>query len=398
MAAGRLPIAPRPYRDELLSSWMARVACRYGLTAPELAGDFAAEGNSLWSPQPIDDRAPDDDQTRVWARGCGVDPERLLRLSLSRRYPRRPPAWYASQGPEWAPAAGPIPVCLACFAADLAAGHDAYLRAGWMFAECCVCPAHGQLLQDRCGSCHRRLRVAFRLRDGFARPICSRCAGLLVDRGGEGGQAWQPDLVRAALVIQQKITTGVNGEKAERETVEKALSTLWAPLDYPAAARPVLALWFNQAGWRCPYEVRHAVGAEAPLGQMPVQWRLVTLLALNEVFGTDPRVDGAMPAAAAHLVRRAAPRQARPRSRAPRQTANLAMRSTAEYACLADQILADPGWIAAATLPRRQRQGVRARLVDAALAGNAAESPGRFTNAETVSPERSVTKSGSSAV
>lgn len=55
MGQGRLPVAPRPYRDELLSSWMARVACRYGLTVPELAGNFAAEANSLSSP-PADRR------------------------------------------------------------------------------------------------------------------------------------------------------------------------------------------------------------------------------------------------------------------------------------------------------------------------------------------------------
>lgn len=377
MAAARLPIAPRPYRDELLSSWLARVACRYGLTAPELAGDFAAEGGSLSPPQPIDDRAPTDDQTGVWAQSCGVDPERLLRLSLSRRYPRRPRPWYASRGPEWAPSAGLTPVCLACFAADLAAGHDAYLRAGWMFAERCVCPAHGQLLQDRCVSCRRCLSVAFRLHDGSARPVCSHCARLLIAGGGEGGQAWEPDLVRAGLVVQRRITAGVNGETAEREKLEKALSTLWAPLDHPAAARPVLALWFNQAGWRCPYEVRHAVGAEAPLGQLPVAWRLVTLLALNDVFGADPRVDGAMPAAAVDLVRRAAPRRVCRRSRPPRQTANRApLRSSAEYKGLADQLLADPSWIAAEKLPPRQRQRVRTRLVDAALAGDAAVPPG----------------------
>ena len=31
MRAGRLPVAPRPFRDETLSSWLGRVACRYGL-------------------------------------------------------------------------------------------------------------------------------------------------------------------------------------------------------------------------------------------------------------------------------------------------------------------------------------------------------------------------------
>ncbi len=54
MGMGRLPVAPGPYHDELLSSWMARVACRYGLTAPELAGYFGG----LLSPLPIDDGAP----------------------------------------------------------------------------------------------------------------------------------------------------------------------------------------------------------------------------------------------------------------------------------------------------------------------------------------------------
>lgn len=377
MATGRLPTAPRPYRDELLSSWMARVACRYGITAPELAGDFAAKGHSLSLPQPIDDRAPADDQTRAWAQGCGVDPERLRRLALSRRYPRRPRTWYASRGPEWAPTFGSIPVCFACFAADLAAGHDAYLRAGWMFAERCICPTHGQLLQDRCLSCHRRLSVAFRLLDGYARPVCSRCARHLADRGGEGVQPQDRALVRTALVTQQRITARVNGENPERETFEKALATLWAPLDHPAAARPVLALWFNHAGWRCPYEARHAVGAEAPLGQLSVAWRLVTLLALNDVFGTDLGVDGAMPATAVRLVRRAAPRQARVSSRPPRQTATeqTLMRSSAIYERLARQILTHPGWIAAEKLPERKRQRVRARLIDAALAGNSASAP-----------------------
>lgn len=85
MEPSRLPVAPRPYRDELLSSWLARVACRYGLTAPELAGYFAPEGNGLSSPLSIDDRVPVADQASVWARACGVDPDRLHRLALSRR-------------------------------------------------------------------------------------------------------------------------------------------------------------------------------------------------------------------------------------------------------------------------------------------------------------------------
>jgi hypothetical protein len=65
------------------------------------------------------------------------------------------------------------------------------------------------------------------------------------------------------------------------------LRALWAPLDYPRAARPVLAVWLNEAKWRCLYEVRHAVGAKAPLGHLPVSWRFVTLLALSDIFGAE---------------------------------------------------------------------------------------------------------------
>ena len=382
MVPGRLPVAPRPYRDELLSSWMARVACHYGLTGQELAGHFAHAGSCYSSPLSIDDRTSAQDQTRMWAQACGVDPDRLHRLSLSRRYPRRPRSWYASRGPEWASSAtsGSGAVCLACFTDDQSAGRDAYLRAGWMLAERCICPVHGQLLHDRCVSCHRRLSVAFRLLDGRAQAVCSYCGLILTDGGGEGGRRHDRDLVRSALAIQQRITASVDRESPRQEQFEKALAVLWAPLDHPAAARPVLALWFNPAGWRCPYDVRHAVGAAAPLGLLPVRWRVVTLLALDDVFGADLRGDGEMPPFAAHLVRRAAPRQVRLSRSSRRPHVQLLKRSSAEYERLARQILADPGWIATGELPPRKREWVRARLIDAALAGSPVAPVGKVSS------------------
>jgi hypothetical protein len=369
MAPGRLPVAPRPYRDELLSSWLARVACRYGLTAPDLAGFVAAGGRGPSSPLPIDDRAPARDQIREWAQACGVDPDRLHRLSLSRRYPERPRSWYLNRGSDGAPSvvSGSTPVCRHCLAADHAAGREGYLRAGWMLAERCICPVHRRLLEDRCLGCHRHLSVTFRLLEGGARPVCRWCGLMVADQGGKDARPEDPALVGTALGIQQEITVRVNQAASERAGIEMALAALWAPLDHPAAARPVLALWFGGAGWRCPYEVRHGVGAGAPLGQLPVRWRLVTLLALSEVFGLDPRRDGVLPPVAAHLVRRAAPRPVRvPRAPA---TGRVLTRAPADYMRLARQILADPCWIAADQLPKRQRQGVHARLIDAALAG-----------------------------
>jgi hypothetical protein len=374
--AGRLPVAPRPYRDELLSSWLARVACRYGLTAQELVGHFADEGNRLSSPLPIDDWAPAQDQTRAWALACGIDPERLERLALRKRHPARPPSWFTSRGPDWGQSAmpGPPPVCLACFTGDRAGGGNAHLRASWMLGECCICPAHGQLLCDRCVSCHRRLFVTFCLRDGYARPVCGHCACLLDDRGGEGGPPRDPALIQAALATQRLVTACVDQNDPGRKQVEKALAILWAPLDHPAAARPVLALWFGEAGWRCPYEVRHAVGTDAPLGQMPVRWRFVTLLALDDIFGVDPNVDDAIPAAATRLVRRAMPSQGRSALRSLRQEAfnPAGRRSSEDYDRLARNILAHPDWIAVEHLPERKRQRIRTWLIEAALSRNSA--------------------------
>ena len=73
------------------------------------------------------------------------------------------------------------------------------------------------------------------------------------------------------------------------------------------AARPVLALWFDQEGWNCPFEARAAVGAAAPLQHLSLAWRVLTLVILCDLFGEAMVPMGTMPEAAARLFRRAAP-------------------------------------------------------------------------------------------
>jgi len=166
--------------------------------------------------------------------------------------------------------------------------------------------------------------------------------------------------------MQRQIEKSVDGENREREWLEHALATLWAPLDRPGAARPVLALWLKEAGWRRPYEVRHTVGTKAPLGYLPARWRFITFLALSDVFGAEPT--GARPISeiSPRLMRRAVSRRERPPPGRPLVAGSL-LRGPAEYEHLANQILADPGWIAAQRLPQRKRDRARARLIDAAL-------------------------------
>ena len=305
----RLPVALRPNRDELLSSWMARVAGRYGLEVPELTAWLAEQGRETQLPRRVDDRYPDPELLILWARTCRVDPGRLTRLSLTSRYPDRPPSWVRERSE--------VPVCLGCFDADFAAGRDGYLRSGWRLVDHVVCPVHREMLQDRCPVCGGHLRVSCRMRNGLLRPFCGKCDGLLTGRGGEKRNPSGAELAASVLDLQRQVQRIVRGDAEHRARLEHDIRMLWAPLDRVGAARPVLALWFDQPGWHCPFEARAAVSTHAPLQHLSVRWRALTLVILRDLFGADLVSDMALPAAAHTLFRRAAPIPRRCLGRAP---------------------------------------------------------------------------------
>jgi hypothetical protein len=372
MGAQRLPVAPRPFRDETLSSWLGRVACRYGLNAQALAAYLAAPDDPFDARRPpIDDISPGLDQIALWAQACAVDPARLRRMTLAARHPRRPIAWFFNRGPTAARPAMPglpSPVCLACFHADRTAGRDGYCRASWLLAERCVCPTHGRMLIDQCPNCHRCLLVAFRLRDNRACPVCARCEGGLDGRGGEGDGSMR-GLATALLAVQARIAAAVDQAPTDRNSLEEVVLALWAPLDDPGASRPVLALWISERGWRAPVEVRLAVGQPMSLGSLRVPFRCLTFVAIRDLFGDEVTALEGARERADWLFRRAAfPRPARAGSPRP-QTARLEgdRRPAADYHRLARAILAHPDWVAAAHLPERRRRRVLGRLIDAAL-------------------------------
>jgi hypothetical protein len=368
---GRLPVAPRPYRDELLSSWLGRVACRYGLDAESLVDALSiADGEGDAHKISIDDAAPSREEIVCWAQACGVDPARLVRLTLARRRAERANVWFSSAGPPWAPTVSRShPVCCACFESDRVAGRDEYLRADWMLAERCVCPAHRQLLRDRCPHCRGPLHFAYRLRDGRVRIACRECGLELAARSADDGA-----LIDALISIQDRIGVIVSGPPQGRRRLEKALRTLWAPLDDPGAARPVLALWIDEPGWRCPTEAQGSIGAPFPLGRLPIGLRIATLVAADAAFGLDDELLDDASDAAAFMIRRAAPLRGFPQQRrsAPGFVAS-ARRSSSDYRRLARKILTSPEWRAAVELPERRRQRVLSRLMDAALAAGAAK-------------------------
>ena len=300
-AAIRLPVAPRPFRDELLSSWMVRVASRYGLEVPDMTAYMAGQRDTLPLLRQIDDTAPDPELLKIWARGCRIDPARHERLSLKFRHHNRPRDWISSAR------GGGVSVCFACFDADVAVGRDAYIRADWRLVERVVCPVHKEMLRDRCLECGAHLRTSFRLRTGLLRVFCAKCECLLTGRGGARADRADTAFTEGTLTFQRQVERIINGDKGHLALLERTIRALWAPLDRAGAARPVLALWFDQEGWNCPFEARAAVGAPAPLQHLSVRWRVLTLVILGDLFGERMVPMATMPEAAARLFRRAAP-------------------------------------------------------------------------------------------
>lgn len=295
----RLPVAPRPFRNELLSSWMARVAARYGLEAPAMAAWLAGQGRGLRSLRQLDYIAPDPDLLSLWAQACRVDPERLARLSLARRYPDRSPAWILERPG--------VPVCLGCFDSDASAGRDSYLRSNWRLAEHVACSAHGEMFRDHCPVCSGQLRVSFRIRGGRLRPFCRKCHALLTSREGEKLHPPDAGFAEGVLDLQCEMRGIVRGEPGRRARLEQTIRALWAPLDRVDAARPVLALWFDQPGWNCPFEARGAVSTNSPLQHLSVRWRALTLVILGDLLGAELVFDAEMHERARWLFGRAAP-------------------------------------------------------------------------------------------
>jgi hypothetical protein len=298
MVLARLPVVPRPFRDELLSSWVARVAARYGAEPLELMMYLAGQGGKDAGARQVDDVAPDTGLLMLWAKACRIDPERLRRRSLASRYPAQPRDWFLTET---------VPVCLACFDADVAAGRNAYLRADWRLAEQVVCPAHRTMLLDSCPACLGRLRLSFRLLNGLLRPFCRKCEAVLPGGGGEEANLLKVDFAAGVLDLQAQIDGIVRGGSGRLDRLEHAIRTLWAPLDRDGAARPVLALWYDEPGWNCPFEARAAVGRPALLQHLSVRWRALTLVVLHDLFGADLAPGAFLPEAALVLFQRAAP-------------------------------------------------------------------------------------------
>ncbi|UVK49484.1 TniQ family protein (plasmid) [Mesorhizobium sp. AR07] len=355
-----LPLAPRPFDDELLSSWQGRVACRYGCTLLEVESwldadiDPGRRGDLIGR-----DFDPGDAMITRWARACRMDAGRLARMALRRQ--ARGLNWYIQD--RWHQG-----VCSACLDEDHAGGRDHYLRRAWSRVEAIVCPRHLTMLRDLCGHCFARTGFRFDCREGRGRLVCRSCsAPVSFGRANRVVSERQSFLLALTDIVTLAIEEGPQGTATK--DIMRAARLLWSSSQ--AGGKPFIA-WLGHPrlnGNDMPAD------REEPLATASLPSRMLTLFGIAQLLDlADARSRIGPPPfflaekfAAGDLSRSATGRVVPQTRNVERPATTYAPRSDAEYRTLAEEILASPQWRAVQGAARTVRERALARLMTEAL-------------------------------
>ena len=177
------PVHPHPLPDELLSSWMIRLARANGFKVHNFCALFFGKDRQIWN-RDIDHHAPAWLTDRLAALS-GIAPERIRATTLRAFESVLFERFVAAGGNRWILPLGVFhrarrgygqQFCGQCLAED----REPYLRRAWRLAVVVLCVRHGVMLEDRCQACGRSLaphRADMVSRAGFPeRTDLSRCA------------------------------------------------------------------------------------------------------------------------------------------------------------------------------------------------------------------------------
>ncbi|MEG8223535.1 TniQ family protein [Sphingomonas sp. HH69] len=215
-----LPIAPRPFASELISSWLARTACRYDLSLAALARHFGGETRLSQISAPALDYDPPAPLIDAVASAVRLSVTEIRELALKAIWPHRP--WHRF---AWA-YVGPDPVsgrlfhtrqlavawCPLCLRDDRQNTGAMYLRRQWALATCGYCHRHHFPLQDICPGCQAPNPLCFVAASRTTLLVCRSC-GSALDRTPDPSRTdpvncrtWQ-----AASIFEQNFDRAVDG-------------------------------------------------------------------------------------------------------------------------------------------------------------------------------------------
>lgn len=178
----RWPVALPPARDELLSSWLHRLAHAHGLSPRHFGERHLGVGSGAWSAR-LDLDLPEFLLNLLHCQ-TGVSRDLIARLTLGAE-PWRPLLLPLRWSEATRRRATWLQYCPLCLAVD----ETPYFRRCWRRASLMTCRRHGRALLDRCPSCGQGL-APFEPRTLLAQHLCARCGFDLRD-------ARPPSLTRA---------------------------------------------------------------------------------------------------------------------------------------------------------------------------------------------------------
>ncbi|MBY5827294.1 TniQ family protein [Rhizobium leguminosarum] len=260
-----LPVAPRPFGDELLTSWQCRVACRYSSTPPQVEVWLGRPPTPMRESFQARDFQPDKDMTWRWARASRLEERDLQRIALC-----------DLQRPEECYVTNPLDrgVCPVCLDEDAERGGDHYCRRNWAHVEAAACEEHGVALQSACQRCFRSGLFQFRSMPDGVRLVCPSCTSVISERRGR-----QPRQDRL-LESMSAITEAIDGKGFQLDTVIAASDFLWAP-------QPHGLPYITRLGISLPYG--RAPRAPGSLSALRLAWRAASIEAMAELAGLIDR-------------------------------------------------------------------------------------------------------------
>nr|WP_282098045.1 TniQ family protein [Sphingomonas sp. S2M10] len=165
-----MPIAPRPHSDELISSWLARIAACYEVSITELRQELSPDSPGTKVRADVGWKGSEANSA---AQRLRVDQDAIMRLNLKRRWPWLVTAWLPrTDGKGRARGELDLAWCHVCLAEGHATG-GAYLDAEAAL-PLIFCHRHGTWRQDFCRRCqpHHEPRFSWRSRIEFT---CADC-------------------------------------------------------------------------------------------------------------------------------------------------------------------------------------------------------------------------------
>lgn len=150
VVSDRWPVTVVPQADELLSSWLHRLAYANGVP-PRAFARVLGRNSVMWSAS-LDFRLPGD-IANLLSANTGIAPDEFAAMMLPHALPRQLLLPLRTSGHRadstW------LQFCSRCLAEDA----QPYFRRRWRLATRVSCTEHGCRLRDRCPSCHGGIAV-----------------------------------------------------------------------------------------------------------------------------------------------------------------------------------------------------------------------------------------------